>query len=122
MNEALAKSNKDRRSLEERLQETMASLNTEEDKANHLNKVKARLDASLAEVQEEVAKEKAARADSEKHRRKLEGDLKVGGDSSFIPTCRYVRHCMMVEGSCSLQCPSFTTQVFAWKLEEHSVA
>ena len=85
MNEALAKSNKDRRSLEEKLQEAQASLNSEEDKANHLNKVKARLDATLAEVQEEVAKEKAARADSEKHRRKLEGDLKVGGGThSYI--------------------------------------
>jgi len=83
VNEALAKSNKDRRSLEERLQEAMTSLNSEEDKANHLNKVKARLDANLADMQEDVAKEKAARADSEKHRRKLEGDLKVGGDSSF---------------------------------------
>lgn len=78
VNEALAKSNKDRRSLEEKLQEAQASLNSEEDKANHLNKVKARLDASLAELQDEVAKEKAAKADGEKHRRKLEGELKVG--------------------------------------------
>lgn len=91
MNEALAKANKDKRSLEERLQESQASLNSEEDKANHLNKVKARLDASLAEVQEDLAKEKAAKADSEKHRRKLEGDLKVG-DGTVHSTRMYVRH------------------------------
>ena len=77
MNESLAKANKDKRALEEKLQDAYNSLHSEEDKANHLNKIKARLEAASQETQEELSKEKATRTEVEKQKRKLEGDLKV---------------------------------------------
>jgi myosin heavy subunit len=76
VNESLAKANKDKRALEEKLQDAYNSLHSEEDKANHLNKIKARLEAASQETQEELSKEKATRTEVEKQKRKLEGDLK----------------------------------------------
>ena len=56
--------------LEQHLQET-------EDKVNHLNKVKAKLEKENEETQDQLAREKKIRGDVEKAKRKLEGDLKV---------------------------------------------
>lgn len=49
----------------------------EEDKANRLSKLKVKLESSLAETHDDLQKEKKVRAEVEKAKRKLEGDLKV---------------------------------------------
>merc|ERR1711863_228704 len=48
-----------------------------EDKSNHLNKVKAKLEQSLDECEDSLEREKKAKSDVEKIKRKVEGDLKL---------------------------------------------
>merc|ERR1712131_307506 len=48
-----------------------------EDKCNHLNKVKAKLEVSLDECEDALEREKKSKGDVEKMKRKIEGDLKL---------------------------------------------
>lgn len=49
----------------------------EEDKVNHLTKVKAKLEQTLDEIEDNLEREKKVRGDVEKAKRKVEGDLKM---------------------------------------------
>ena len=60
------------------LQELTTSLQSEEDKANRLSKTKIKLESAVHEAHDELEKEKGHRAEVEKAKRKIEGDLKVG--------------------------------------------
>lgn len=59
------------------LQELTNGLQAEEDKANRLSKTKIKLESAVHEAHDELEKEKSHRADVEKAKRKIEGDLKV---------------------------------------------
>merc|ERR1711902_19167 len=48
-----------------------------EDRCNHLNKVKGKLEQSLDECEDALEREKKAKGDVEKQKRKIEGDLKL---------------------------------------------
>merc|ERR1711884_203301 len=48
-----------------------------EDKCNHLNKVKGKLEQSLDECEDNLEREKKSKGDVEKIKRKVEGDLKL---------------------------------------------
>merc|ERR1711881_307709 len=48
-----------------------------EDKCNHLNKVKAKLEQSLDECEDSLEREKKSKSDVEKLKRKVDGDLKL---------------------------------------------
>jgi len=48
-----------------------------EDKCNHLNKVKGKLEQALDECEDSLEREKKAKGDVEKLKRKVEGDLKL---------------------------------------------
>lgn len=48
--EQLAKVNKEKKSLEEQHKKTLEDLQAEEDKVNHLNKLKTKLEQTLDEV------------------------------------------------------------------------
>merc|ERR1711997_117044 len=48
-----------------------------EDKCNHLNKVKGKLEQSLDECEDALEREKKSKGDVEKIKRKIEGDLKL---------------------------------------------
>merc|ERR1712170_117588 len=48
-----------------------------EDKCNHLNKVKAKLEQALDECEDSLEREKKSKGDVEKLKRKVEGDLKL---------------------------------------------
>merc|ERR1719512_639592 len=48
-----------------------------EDKCNHLNKVKGKLEQALDECEDALEREKKAKGDVEKLKRKVEGDLKL---------------------------------------------
>ena len=60
-------------------------LGAAEEKLDHLNKIKAKLEQTLDELEDSLQSEKKARLDLDKSRRKVEGDIKVaqeqGGDS-----------------------------------------
>ena len=65
------------RPLQENQQKTSEDLQCQEDRVNHLNKVKAKLERSLDELEDSVEREKKLRADVEKNKRRVEGDLKL---------------------------------------------
>merc|ERR1711899_371009 len=48
-----------------------------EDKVDHLSKIKQKLESTLDELNDSLDREKRSRADTEKARRKVEGELKV---------------------------------------------
>merc|ERR1712045_121708 len=75
--EVINKLNKEKKHLSENASKSLEDLQAAEDKVDHLAKIKAKLDATLDELQGSLAGEKRARADIEKARRRVEGDLKV---------------------------------------------
>lgn len=52
-------------------------LQAAEDKVNHLNKVKAKLEQTLDELEESLDREKRLRGDADKNKRKVDGELKL---------------------------------------------
>ena len=48
-----------------------------QEKVDHLNKIKMKLESTLDELNDSLAREKRAKGDIEKQRRKVEGDLRV---------------------------------------------
>merc|ERR1712214_124122 len=75
--EVINKLNKEKKHLGENGAKAMEDLQVAQDKVDHLAKIKAKLDATLDELQGSLNGEKRARADIEKARRRVEGDLKV---------------------------------------------
>ena len=53
-----------------------------EDKANHLTKVKLKLEQNLDELEDSVEREKRAKTEVEKVKRKIEGDLRVSQEAA----------------------------------------
>ncbi|XP_030030426.1 myosin heavy chain, muscle isoform X47 [Manduca sexta] len=75
--ELINKLNKEKKLQGESNQKTSEELQAAEDKVNHLNKVKQKLEQTLDELEDSLEREKKLRADVEKQRRKVEGDLKL---------------------------------------------
>ncbi|XP_026327815.1 myosin heavy chain, muscle isoform X45 [Hyposmocoma kahamanoa] len=75
--ELINKLNKEKKMQGESGQKTAEELQAAEDKVNHLNKVKQKLEQTLDELEDSLEREKKLRADVEKQRRKVEGDLKL---------------------------------------------
>jgi uncharacterized protein (UPF0371 family) len=63
--------------MEEVQKKTMDNLQKEEDKVNHLNKLKNKLEQTLGEFEDNLEREKKIRGDVEKSKRKLEQDLSL---------------------------------------------
>merc|ERR1711988_1662963 len=79
--EVINKLNKEKKHMGENASKSLEDLQAAEDKVDHLAKIKAKLDATLDELQGSLNGEKRARADIEKARRRVEGDLKVTQES-----------------------------------------
>merc|ERR1712029_944668 len=75
--EVLNKLNKEKKHQCENGAKAMEDLQVAQDKVEHLAKIKAKLESTLDELNDSLAREKRARADLEKQRRKVEGDLRV---------------------------------------------
>ncbi|XP_055593740.1 myosin heavy chain, muscle isoform X16 [Uranotaenia lowii] len=75
--ELINKLNKEKKVQGEVNQKTAEELQAAEDKVNHLNKVKAKLEQTLDELEDSLEREKKLRGDIEKGKRKVEGDLKL---------------------------------------------
>ncbi|XP_062546189.1 myosin heavy chain, muscle-like isoform X5 [Armigeres subalbatus] len=75
--ELINKLNKEKKVQGEVNQKTAEELQAAEDKVNHLNKVKAKLEQTLDELEDSLEREKKLRGDVEKSKRKVEGDLKL---------------------------------------------
>merc|ERR1712223_609278 len=75
--EIINKLNKEKKHVSETAAKSLEDLQAAEDKVDHLAKIKAKLEATLDELQGGLAGEKRGRADFDKTRRRVEGDLKV---------------------------------------------
>jgi len=75
--ELIAKSNKDKKALQEANQRSGEDYQCLEDKCQHLNKIKAKLEQNLDELEDSLEREKKLRSDGEKAKRKIDGDLKL---------------------------------------------
>merc|ERR1711997_122278 len=79
--EVINKLNKEKKHMSENNAKAAEDLQAAEDKVGHLNKIKSKLEQTLDELNDSLAREKRARTDIEKQRRKVEGDLKVTQES-----------------------------------------
>merc|ERR1712149_145229 len=79
--EVLNKLNKEKKHLGENSAKAVEDLQVAQDKVEHLASIKGKLESTLDELNDSLAREKRARADIEKQRRKVEGDLRVTQES-----------------------------------------
>merc|ERR1712038_1012815 len=79
--EVINKLNKEKKHVAENNSKAAEDLQCAGDKVNHLNNVKSKLESTFDELEDSLNKEKRARADIEKKRRKIEGDLKVAQET-----------------------------------------
>merc|ERR1719384_708623 len=75
--EVINKLNKEKKHAAEVSAKANEDLQTAGDKVDHLANIKSKLESTLDELEDSHNKEKRGRADIEKNRRKLEGELKV---------------------------------------------
>merc|ERR1712241_359389 len=79
--EVLNKLNKEKKHLGENSAKAVEDLQVAQDKVEHVANIKGKLESTLDELNDSLAREKRARADIEKQRRKVEGDLWVAQES-----------------------------------------
>ena len=75
--EVINKLNKEKKHVAENSAKANEDLVVAEEKVNHLSNVKSKLEQTLDELEDSHAKEKRSRADVEKRRRQVEGDLRI---------------------------------------------
>ena len=75
--EIINKLNKEKKHMSENSAKATEDLQGAGDKVEHLNKIKQKLESTLDELESSLDKEKRGRANIEKERRKIEGELKV---------------------------------------------
>ena len=75
--EVINKVNKEKKLLNENHSKATEDLQVTEDKLEHLTGIKAKLEDTLDELSDSLSREKRARADIEKTRRKVEGELRI---------------------------------------------
>merc|ERR1719328_29124 len=75
--EVINKLNKEKKMVAENSSKASEDMQCAEDKVDHLANIKSKLESTLDELEDSHNKEKRGRADIEKSRRKLEGELKV---------------------------------------------
>lgn len=75
--ELFHKVTKEKKHLQECNQKMAEDLQTVEDKCTHLNNIKTKLEQTLDEIEDSYGSEKQRRGESDKVRRKVEGDLKL---------------------------------------------
>merc|ERR1711936_1171545 len=79
--EVINKLNKEKKHVSENAAKSAEDLTVAEDKVAHLNQIKNKLESTLDELESSLEREKRGRAQVEKERRKVEGELKVTQES-----------------------------------------
>merc|ERR1712168_1144821 len=75
--EVINKLTKEKKNLQESQAKSSDELTQAEEKVDHMNKVKVKLEVTLDELEDSYEREKKSRLDMDKQRRKIEADLKV---------------------------------------------
>merc|ERR1711997_608667 len=79
--EVINKLNKEKKHVSENAAKSMKDLQVAEEKVAHLNQIKNKLESTLDELEGSYEKEKRSKANLEKERRKIEGELKVAQEA-----------------------------------------
>merc|ERR1719191_1675498 len=79
--EVINKLNKEKKHLSSTQAKSAEDLVSAEEKVGHLNQVKSQLESTLDQLEGGLDKEKKGRANLEKQKRKIEGDLKMAQDT-----------------------------------------
>merc|ERR1719340_476336 len=79
--EAINKLNKEKKHIGDTQAKASDDLQAAEEKVGHLNGVKSKLESTLDELEDGANREKRARANVEKERRKVEGELKMAQET-----------------------------------------
>merc|ERR1719323_2504302 len=79
--EVINKLNKEKKMIGDNQAKAMEDLQAAEDKVSHLNSIKSKLESTLDELEDGANREKRGRADVEKQRRKIEGELKMAQET-----------------------------------------
>ena len=75
--ELINKLTKEKKYMQESQAKSSDELNQAEEKVDNLNKIKVKLEVTLDDLEDSYEREKKSRLDTDKQRRKVEGDLKV---------------------------------------------
>ena len=67
--------------MEQVQQQTLEDLQGMEDKANHLGKLKVKLESQIEDTEDQLEQERKVRSELEKAKRKLEADLRAATDN-----------------------------------------
>merc|ERR1712170_212038 len=79
--EVINKLNKEKKMIGDNQAKAIEDLQAAEDKVSHLNSIKQKLESTYGELEDGASREKRARADVEKQRRKIEGELKMAQET-----------------------------------------
>jgi myosin heavy chain 6/7 len=79
--EVINKLNKEKKHVSETASKAVEDLQVAEDKVNHMNSIKSKLESTLDELEGSLDKEKRERVKTEKERRKIEGEQKVAQET-----------------------------------------
>ena len=78
--EVINKLNKEKKHIQDNQAKGSDDLQGAEEKVSHLNSVKGKLESTLDELESSLEREKRSRANIEKERRKIDGELKLAQD------------------------------------------
>merc|ERR1712170_306760 len=81
VDEVINKLNKEKKMIGDNQSKAFEDLQASEDKVAHLNSIKSKLESTYGELEDGASREKRARADVEKQRRKIEGELKMAQET-----------------------------------------
>uniref|UniRef100_A0A667FYG0 Myosin-7B n=1 Tax=Lynx canadensis TaxID=61383 RepID=A0A667FYG0_LYNCA len=83
LDESVARLTKEKKALQEAHQQALGDLQAEEDRVSALAKAKLRLEQQVEDLECSLEQEKKLRMDTERAKRKLEGDLKLTQESDL---------------------------------------
>merc|ERR1712214_200192 len=79
--EVINKLNKEKKMIGDNQAKAIEDLQVAEEKVSHLSSIKSKLESTLDELEDGANREKRGRADVEKQRRKIEGELKMAQET-----------------------------------------
>merc|ERR1719340_70184 len=81
VDEVISKLNKEKKHVTDNASKSVEDLQAAEEKVEHLNRIKSKLEMTLDDLNDQLGKEKRDRIDCEKARRRVEGELKVSQEA-----------------------------------------
>merc|ERR1719225_518861 len=81
VDEVINKLNKEKKHMGDNASKSIEDLQAAEEKVEHLNRIKSKLEMTLDELNDSLSKEKRSRIDTEKARRRVEGELKISQEA-----------------------------------------